>query len=314
MPLLAISPCLLAQAANKASESESFLSRSVSNAEQARDIWSTRWVNFAETMDRYFSSQAPPGDYVNESYIRIQLRETIEERGELGTDARVKAKFDLPNTEEKAKLFFNSDADNDANLEGRTRSTSTDERIRREESVAGLEFSPDSEWHKWKRSNRIGIRVRAPLVPFARTRLRRPFNDWGQWSREFQQEFWWYRDRGWGTTSEYDMRRPLWAASQIRYFTVLEFEDSKDYWEHLQMLSLSTDMTDRVSLEYRAGMLFNTENDARLTAYFVGINYRKRIHEDWVFLTISPESYFSREDGWDAEASLTFRLDVYFSE
>ncbi|MAY38844.1 MAG: hypothetical protein CMN82_08585 [Spongiibacter sp.] len=312
--LSAISPVVLAEDAIADDSQDGFLSRSVSTAEETRDIWSARWVSFAETMDRYFSSQAPPNDYVNESYIRIQLRETVEEQGELGTDARIKAKFDLPNTEKKAKLFFNSDADNDSNLEDRTRSNSTDERIRREESVAGLEFTPDSEWHKWKRSNRIGIRVRAPLVPFARTRLRRPFNDWGLWRREFQQEFWWYRDRGWGATSEYDMRRPLWGASQLRYFTVLEFEDNKDYWDHLQMLALSTDLTDRTSIEYRGGVLFNTENDARLTAYFVGINYRKRIHEDWVFLTVSPESYFAREDGWDAEASLTFRLDVYFSE
>lgn len=297
-----------------APESDGFLSRSLLSAEQRRDLWSEQWVNFAESVDRYFSSQAPTADYVNESYVRVQIRQTWEEQGTIGSDAKIKAKFDLPNTQEKVKLFFNSDADDDEQLERRARSTSSGQKIRRERSVAGLEFSPDSEWHKWKRSNRLGIRLRAPLVPFARSRFKRPFDDWGLWRREFQQEFWWYRDRGWGSTSEYEMRRPLWKASQLRYFAALEFEDRKDYWDHLHMLSLTTDISDKASLEYRSGIIVTTENDTRLTAYFFGTNYRRNLYEDWVLLTVSPEVYFSREHGWDADASLTFRLDVYFSE
>jgi hypothetical protein len=38
------------------------------------------------------------------------------------------------------------------------------------------------------------------------------------------------------------------------------------------------------------------------------------LYEDWIFLTASPEVFFPKDDGWNAEASFTIALDVYFSE
>ena len=292
----------------------SFIERTMESAEATRDQWSENWVVFAESVDRYLSNEDTAEDYSNESYLKLQLRQTIGERGELESDVRLRAKVDLPNTKRKTKLFFNSDADANNPLEERVRGGSSGERPSREESVTGLEISPLSEWHHWKRSARIGIRVRTPLVPFARLRLRRPFSDWGEWQREFQQEFWWFRDKGWGESTEYTMSRPLGERYRLRYFTGLEFEDRNDFFENVQLLSLSYRINERESMEYRLGGFANNEHRSRLTAYFVGANYRNQIYEDWVYFTVSPELYFARDEGWDAEASLTFRLDVFFSE
>ena len=110
------------------------------------------------------------------------------------------------------------------------------------------------------------------------------------------------------------MSRPLGERYRLRYFTGLEFEDRNDFFENVQLLSLSYRINERESMEYRLGGFANNEHRSRLTAYFVGANYRNQIHEDWVYFTVSPELYFARDEGWDAEASLTFRLDVFFSE
>ncbi len=290
------------------------LSRTIVSAEETRDQWSENWVIFAESVDRYLSNEEPPEHYNNESYLKLQFRETIAESGEIASDVRIRAKVDLPNTKRKTKLFFNTDADADNELEERVRGGSSGERPGREDSVTGVEISPASEWHQWKRSARIGIRVRTPLVPFGRIRLRRPFSDWHQWQREFQQEFWWFRDKGWGETTEYSMSRPLAERFRLRYFTALEFQDRNDYFENVQILSLTHNFNDRESMEYRVGGFANNEYRSRVTSYFVGANYRNRIYEDWIFFTISPELFFAREDGWDAQASVTFRLDVFFAE
>jgi hypothetical protein len=39
-----------------------------------------------------------------------------------------------------------------------------------------------------------------------------------------------------------------------------------------------------------------------------------KLHEDWIFVTASPEVFFPKDDGWNAEASFTISLDVYFSQ
>jgi hypothetical protein len=291
----------------------SFITRSLLSAEETRDEWSESWVDFAEGVDRYFSKEDAPPDYKNESYVKLQFKQTWEEHGEIQTDVRVKAKFDLPNTQRKMKLFFSSDEASENSLEERVRSNSTGERFNRKESVSGIEISPDSEWHKWKRSARVGVKLRAPLVGFGRYRLRRPFDKWGEWTPEFLQEVWYFSDRGWGETSEFELTRPLGERMGLRYWTVLEYEDQYDFFQNVHVYSLTQGLSDRTAMEYRAGLVFSNEFQAQLTAYFVGTSYTYKLYEEWVFVTASPEVFFPKADGWNAEASFTIKLDVYFS-
>ena len=312
--LMLAMPVLAEESLDSDTPEVGFLSRTMNSAESTRDEWSGRWIDFAEGVDYYFTSENSPPDYKNESYVKLQMRQTWEERGQIQTDLRVKAKFDLPNTQRRAKLFFSSDEYTENSLEERVRSNSTGERFRRRESVSGLEITPDDEWNKWKRSARVGIKLRVPLVTFGRYRLRRPMDKWGEWEPEFTQEIWYFSDRGWGETSEFEMQRRLGSNFGLRYFTVLEFEDQNDFFENVHVLSLSQNVSERSALEYRVGSVFSTEFSTQMTAYFVGTSYSYKLYEDWVFFTAGPEVFFPKIDDWNAEASFTIKLDVYFSE
>lgn len=292
---------------------QGFFSRSLQTAEETRNEWSESWVDFAEGVDRYFSKEEAPPDYKNESYVKVQFKQTWEERGEIQTDVRVKAKFDLPNTQRKMKVFFSSDEASENTLEERVRSNSTGERFNRKESVSGIEITPDDEWNKWKRSARLGVKLRAPLVGFGRYRMRRPMENWGEWTPEFLQEVWYFSDRGWGETSEFELIRPLGERQSLRYWTVLEYEDQYDFFQNVHVLSLSQGLSDRTAVDYRSGLVFSNEFEAELRAYFFGASYTYKLYKEWVFVTASPEVYFPRDDGWNGELSFTIKLDVYFS-
>ena len=69
----------------------SFIERTMESAEATRDQWSENWVVFAESVDRYLSNEDTAEDYSNESYLKLQLRQTIGERGELESDVRLRA-------------------------------------------------------------------------------------------------------------------------------------------------------------------------------------------------------------------------------
>lgn len=294
-------------------DADYFFSTYLIGMEKTRDNWSERWVDFAEGVDKYFSNQQFSADDTNESFIKVQFKQSFFGRGGAETDMRIKAKFDLPNTQRRTKLFFSSDEYGDDSLEARALSNSTGERLHRENSVSGLEITPDSEWHNWKRSARVGLKLRNQLVPFARYRMRRTFSPWGAWQAQFSQEFWYFHDRGWGETSELSIHRPLNDLWDLNLWSVFEFEDQNDYLEVLQVISFTQRLSEKATLEYRTGVLGSNENRSQVTGYFTGTHYSRRLYEDWIFLTFSPEVFFPKETNWKYDASITFKLDVYFS-
>lgn len=322
LPLIAYLSCLPVYADDTAEtiplepidkDADYFFSTYLIGMEKTRDSWSERWVDFAEGVDRYFSDQQHSSDTTNKSFIKLQFKQSFFERGGTETDMRIKAKFDLPNTQRRTKLFFSSNEYSDDSLEERVLSNSTGERLRRENSVSGLEITPDSEWHNWKRSARIGLKLRSQLVPFARYRMRRTFSTTGVWQAKFSQEFWYFHDLGWGETSEFSIHRPLNDRWKLNLWTVLEFEDQNDFFEALQVVSFTQNLGEKATLEYRSGILGSNENRSQVTGYFTGMHYSLGLHEDWVFLTVSPEVFFPKEENWNQDVSITFKLDVYFS-
>ncbi|MBD2857892.1 hypothetical protein IB286_02655 [Spongiibacter sp. KMU-158] len=122
------------------------LTRTWNAAETMRDVWSTRWVGFAENIDHYLSGSPdePVSPEDNRSYLKLQLRQSFLKVGEQQSDVRLRAKVDLPNTEQRLKLFFSSDPDSESDVSERSSSLSSGERVRRDGSVAGLELAPQS--------------------------------------------------------------------------------------------------------------------------------------------------------------------------
>lgn len=288
-----------------------FFLRSLQSVERQRDIVGGGYVWLARGIDDFFTDE---GDEIvaNESYLKLDLRHTFEESGESITDVRVKAKLDLPNTEDRVKLAFSSDERQDESLEQRVRPVSTGERIQRESSVAELQVQPRSEWRRWKRKGSLGIRTRTPPVPFGRYRLTRAWELSPLWRSEFQQEFWYFDDRGWGETSELTFWRPLSDSLLLRFWGEAEFRDETDRFDYVEIASVVHRLSERSGLEYRVGVLGASRPNLRLNAFFWGLSYRLRVHEDWVFLSATPELFYPREEGWSAEPSFTLRLEVYF--
>jgi hypothetical protein len=305
-----------AQADSGAAESETdgLILRSLSVAESVRDQWSERWVGFSEGVDRFLSDEQAVSAENNSSYLKLQIHQSFFEEGGYESDVRLKAKLDLPNTERKMKLFFSSDPDQDNDLTQRASIVSSGERIRRDNSVAGIELVPDSFWHDWKRSYRLGLKLHIPPEPYGRARFQRKFSEWRGWAREFNQEFSYYHTDGWGEVSEFRLTRPFNEKYTFNYLISLEFEDRDDYFQNLHLFVLSRRLSDRSSSDYRVGGIYTTEGHGQPQRYFAAYNFYRRLHKDWVYLTMTPEVSFSRSRDWQADPAVTFRLDVYFSE
>ena len=290
------------------------VTRSLLQMEAQRDWLSRHYVGMWRGLDRYFTDQSAI-DMENDSELRLELRQSFLAEGEMVSDARLRVRVDLPNTEKKLKLFFSSDEDR--SVEQRVRESSSGERIRREDSVSGVEFSPDDEDRKWRRKFSGGVRLRSNLVPYVKFKIKR---EWGDeegdgWHRELRQEIEYFDDEDrWGETSEFTVTRPLGDYYIFRSWTEAEFKDLENIFEYAHVFTLTRVFSERSALHYRLGALGASQPVPRVNGVFYGLTWQYQLYEDWVFLGISPEVFYPRELNWSAEPSVTFRLEVYFAE
>ncbi len=282
--------------------------------EERRDWLSKHYVGMWRGLDGYFTDSAAY-ELENESELRLQLRQSFFNAGEAESDARVRVRVDLPNTEKKLKLFFSSDED--SSVEERIRDVSTGERIKRESSVSGIEFIPDDEARKWRRSLSGGVRLRDHLVPYVKFRLKR---EWGEedgenWHGEFRQTVEYFDDEErWSEATEYTHSIPLADSYVLRIWTEAEFKDELNLFEFAHVYTLTRAYSERSVLHYRLGAFGASQPVPRVNGAFYGLSWDYLLYEDWVFLGISPEIFYPRELNWSAEPSVTFRLEVFFTE
>lgn len=299
----------------KASDGESgLMTWGLEQMEARRDWLSGYYVGMWRGLDRYFTDSTAD-NMENDSQLRLQLRQSFFSEGDIESDARVRVRVDLPNTEKNLKLFFSSDED--STVEERIREVSSGERITREDSVSGIEFSPDDEDRVWRRKFSGGVRLRANLVPYLKFKIKREWGeeDSGNWRGEFRQEISYFNDEErWSETTDFTLSRPFAKFYIFRVWTEAEFEDEFNVYEFAQVYTISRIFSERAALHYRLGAVGASQPVPRVNGMFYGVSWDYRLYKDWVFLGISPEVFYPRELNWSAEPSVTFRLEIFFTE
>ncbi len=289
-----------------------FIDRGLNAAEYGSKVMGRTWVGFSRGVDNYFAGDVRTGKE-NNSHLRLRLDTTIAEAGENESDARIKARIDLPNTRQRFRLIFDSDDRGDDSLEERVRPVSTGERVRKDESVAGLELLSRLT-NGWQASTSGGVRLNSELVPYGKIKLQRDFKPNEYWLGTFEQHVKYYDDSGWRESTELELLRPINDDLFFNSYTEAEYKDEDNQFEFVHILALNKRIGDRNSVVYRTGVFGASQPNPRTTGYFVGLSFRRRVHSDWMFLTIAPEIFYPREEGWAAEPSINFELEMFFTE
>ncbi len=288
--------------------------RSLQQMEIQRDWISKGYVKMWRGLDNYFSDGASY-ESENHSELRLELKQTWAAEGDIGSDAKLRVRVDLPNTEHKLKLFFSSDEDSDA--EERVRSVSKGERIEKDNSVSGLEFFPDDKERKWKRKFSGGVRLRSSLVPYVKFRIKR---EWGEedgegWYRQFRQQVEYFDDdERWSESTEFTMSRPFGEVYIFNAWVEAEYKDPLNVFEFANVYTLTRILSERSALHYRIGGIGASQPVPRLNGVFYGLSWQFQLYEDWVFLGLSPEVFYPREENWGAEPTITANLEIFFAE
>ena len=252
-------------------------------------------------------------DQSNDTYLRIGAYNQYTEDGRMGFEPEVRFRLDLPTVEEKFRLIVESDSDDLAPLsEQEQRGTLTPAEQEETGFTSGALrwLNPISE--KWDASADIGARLRFPPQIFTRLRT---WSDWQltDWRLRVDQRIFWYSQEGWISRSWLGFHRDIGENWDFRAASEARWVHRNRGFELAQIFRFQRYYGDRHFVRYRIGALGDTFNSWRKTQYFSDFLYRKRLHDTWLYGEIIPSMRFRREEDFKPEASLTFRIEMFFS-
>jgi hypothetical protein len=216
----------------------------------------------------------------------------------------INVKIDLPHTNKRLKILFESDVDEteqSSNIVNSAESVQYSTAIR---YVIG-------ETSRWKYSWDNGVRLNLPPTVFSRLRARRNIS-LGDWSGRFTQELFWYTDDGVGEKTLLNLGLPLNEELLVRWNTNYTYLLDNDYFTFSHVFGLYQELSSKDAVAYQVGLAGDTIENDQVKEYFSRIRYRRSIYKKWIFFEIAPDIRYLHEDKFRPSPGFLARLEVLF--
>lgn len=291
----------------------SFWRRSADWLVMYRDNISSGIEGMGRGIDRFFAGdEALQAE--NKSYARIRTSMQFIEGSGFVDSNELKFRLYLPATQRKFRLVIENDSDDDETLEEKNRpSTSTRDSTDENQLSAAFQFISE-EMDRWKTKGEIGVRASAPPNPFVRHTARRRWDLNGLWSMKFQQRVGYYKLDGYRANEELGFERRLNDNWFYRMKTEFEWRETEDTMSAAQVFSFYNRIDDKKGINYQVGVIAGSLHHTVIEKSYFAIDYRQLLYKDWLYLDVIPEIVFPRSDDYDPTSSITFRLEIFFSE
>jgi hypothetical protein len=249
---------------------------------------------------------------VNESYVRLRLGYVAEESGHAYPNNDIKLKIDLPKSENRWSLIFETDPNDLDSLQDQ-QDTKAKERAfsNADGSIGAIKFVLN-DWRYWKNDFDVGVKTPLPLESFVRFNMNRQYQITPKWTARLKHSIYFFHQDGLGERSTLTFIRPIDSEWTFLNTTNLRWQHDEEILEYADIVAFQRILTDRDTLLYRIGGFYQDHPKSVLQSYFVDTIYRRRVHEDWLFLEVIPSITRSAENNYDALTSITFRLEVIF--
>lgn len=260
----------------------------------------------AKRVDSFFSDDRFYAD-TTKSYARISGETTWESSEGTTGKARVRARFDLPGTRERLRLFLEG-GDADETTGGG--SGSIPEALDDNDYDVGLEAQLE-DTGKWDIRPGLGVKAGTTPDPFLRIRATR-YERLDGWLMRFSTGATEYLDDGTDLRARLDFDRKINPTWLVRSTSGVRYLDRKDRTEALQQFSLFQKLSGRTALAYETGVLAHDDPDWDVDHYFVQFRARVRAYKKWLFVELRPQLHFREEDDYDPTFLVSLRIDTVF--
>jgi len=261
----------------------------------------------ATAMDEFFAEERVFYDKSG-SYVRLTADMVFDEVEDTRYTGDIKVKIRMPRTEEKLKLTFESDPEEQRDDLDRTLEDSPSDAAREREYYGGIQATLGDE-KKWRFKPSIGVKFDKPIDIFLRLRMDRNYKT-GNWLFRPSQTFYTFKEKGFGSDTQFVLDYGITDDVLFRSSSFVRYTDENDYYEPSQVFSLLHSLSPRRGMAYQIGVYGITEPTWHTTDYLAQIRYRQNVHSDYLFIELLPRVLYQRENDFDAEHSLTLRLEM----
>ncbi len=252
-------------------------------------------------------------DIVNESYLKLRLAQVLEEGGHTYPKNDLKLKVDLPKTENRWALIFETDPDEFESLEEQNQNRESDDNSIRntDGSVGALRVMLD-EWNNWKSDFDVGVKAPLPLNSFVRFNMQRGYKLNEAWSARVRHSVYYFHEEGFGERSRFNLHRRLGEDWSFTNLMDMQWRHEGQELEFGEIVSFHHSASGRDAFTYRAGGFYEEHPGSHVKSYFVDVRYRRRLHSNWLYGEIIPDVTWAEANDFNDLASISFRLEVYF--
>lgn len=312
--LLCPSSLPAAEAPVSSPEPEGFLKK----MDRSHDILSEQLSALAGRIDLFMGGLRVCEDS-KETYVQVGGNVIIRKDGEVRFDHVLRANIVLPNTQDRFRLLFESAAERDLQpvSPGSRRATETESLSQVSSDITNLKAAlqyATQEKQKWHFSADAGAEVQLPPDPFGRLRLKRSFSLGDEFRLNFAETIFWFTSEGPGAKTQIDLEKHLFSSMLFRSTTEALWRERERGVDLGQNLSLFHELSWREVVVYKIGLTAQTEPYRHLKDWGVGIEYRRRLYKNWLYLSIQPALTFSRDNQYQTDPSINIGFDVTFGE
>lgn len=270
----------------------------------------------AENIDRYIARDNYDESVVNESYLRLRIKQRFERAGSRTFETDLKVKVDLPGSSKKYKLMFDSSPDDFEALGEKRRDISTGSGSGadvEDSAIVGISIDGDDE-KTWQRKLNVGMKLKLPLDPYTRLRLYRVDDLSEYWQSVTRQTFSYFHTEGWAAEIEQDFFHALSDRLLFQSSSAGQFLDPTNEWELFQSLALHQRLNQKTALRYEIGANAFSRPSMKIENYWLRLEWQRRLYKQWLFFKIIPELAYPREEDFYIQPSLFLELEVFFSK
>lgn len=278
-----------------------------------RNDWSEKISLSGGQLDAFFAGKQSQ-IYSNASYMRLRLGPTFAKEGKWDTSPDIKFKLNLPLTKEKYRFVLESDPDDSKSLTQKAaESIVGGSNTERENATGALRYISDFA-DGWTLTNDIGVKIRWPPDPFARTKAQKQWQLPKEWTAEVLSSAYWFQADGLGANFIVNLDKTVSSSLFFRSTSEVHWIGDDDKFEFSETLNLYHTWDKKRVVRYRTGLLAESQPNPRTSKYYLDTTYRQKLYRNWLFYEIIPAVVFPRDDTFKPDPSITVKLEVLFSK
>lgn len=234
----------------------------------------------------------------DETFGRVGILETYDRRDHLDTRLRLRARFALPNLENRFRVTLGRGDAQDL-VEERPANTENPlppkfESVDDEAWLLGLGYSKQGGLENGFDFG-VGVRLRTPIDPYVKATYRHNFIFSNSTMLRFRETPFWRDSRGFGTTTQLTLDQLLTDSLLFRWNNTATIAEDTKGFEWGSNFNLYQSLSERRALSYTMLFVGETRADVGLQNFGFETEYRQRIYRKWLFMSVSASVTWPRE-------------------